>query len=87
MSDTNSSIPIHDEPATYEIRLAGSLPEGWAVWFGDVTVRPEADGTKVLTCRAIDQAALYGLLRRARSLGAPLLAVNRIEPDQPLGGN
>ena len=28
MSDTQPIIPIHDEPATYEIRLKGHLPIG-----------------------------------------------------------
>ena len=79
MSDTQSNIPTHDEPATYEIRLKGHLPDRWAGWFGDVTIGLDEDGTTVLTCPAIDQAALYGLLKKVRSLGLPLLAVHRVE--------
>ena len=78
MSDTHPSIPIHNEPATYEIRLKGHLPDRWAGWFGDVAIGLDEDGTTVLTCPAIDQAALYGLLKKVRSLGLPLLAVNRV---------
>ena len=28
----------------------------------------------------VDQTALYGLLKRVRDLGVPLLSVNRVEP-------
>jgi hypothetical protein len=86
MSDTQPSISIHDEPATYEIRLQGQLPERWAGWFGEVTIRLGEDGATVLTCPAVDQAALYGLLRKVRSLGLPLLAVRRVEPHRSGGG-
>jgi hypothetical protein len=80
MTDNQPSTSIPNEPATYEIRLQGHLPERWAAWFGDVAIRLDEDGTTVLTCPAIDQAALYGLLRQVRSLGLPLLAVQRVEP-------
>jgi hypothetical protein len=84
MSDTQPSI--HDEPATYEIRLKGHLPDRWAGWFGEVSIGLDEDGTTRLTCPAIDQSALYGLLKKVRSLGLPLLAVNRIELNQSSGG-
>ena len=78
MSDTQPTTFIYNEPATYEIRLRGHLPDRWAGWFGDVAIGLDEDGTTVLTCPAIDQAALYGLLKKVRSLGLPLLAVNRV---------
>jgi hypothetical protein len=84
MSDTQPII--HDEPATYEIRLKGHLPDRWAGWFGEVAIGLDEDGTTRLTCPAIDQAALYGLLKKVRSLGLPLLAVNQIELNQTAGG-
>jgi hypothetical protein len=34
----------------------------------------------LLTGPVVDQAALFGLLRKVRDLGLPLLSVNRIEP-------
>jgi hypothetical protein len=86
MSDTQPTIPIQDEPATYEIRVKGHLPDRWAGWFGDVAIGLAEDGTTRLTCPEIDQAALYGLLKKVRSLGLPLLSVNRIEPSQINGG-
>ena len=77
MSDTHPITPILDEAATYEIRLKGHLSERWAGWFGDVAIRLEEDGTTRLTCTAIDQAALHGLLRKVRDLGLPLVSVIR----------
>jgi hypothetical protein len=85
MNDTQSNTFIHDEPATYQIRLQGHLPDRWAGWFGEVTIGLVEDGTTVLTCPAIDQAALYGLLKKVRSLGLPLLAVHRVEPNPCAG--
>ena len=86
MSDTLPTIQIQDEPATYEIRLKGHLSDRWAGWFGEVAIGLEEDGTTRLTSLAIDQAALYGLLKKVRSLGLPLLSVNRIKTNQIDGG-
>jgi hypothetical protein len=86
MSDTQPIIHIQDEPATYEIRLKGHLTDRWAEWFGEVIIGLDEDGTTRLTCPDIDQAALYGLLKKVRSLGMPLLSVNRVESNQIVGG-
>ena len=80
MSDIQPIIHLQDEPATYEIRVKGHLPDRWAEWFGDVVIGLEEDGTTRLTCPALDQAALHGLLRRARDLGLPLVSVNLVRP-------
>ena len=85
MSDTQPIIPIHDELVTYEIRLKGHLTDQWAGWFGEVAIGLQEDGATRLTCPPLDQAALHGLLKKVRSLGLPLLAVNRIEVKQTDG--
>lgn len=77
MSDTHPITSILDEAATYEIRLKGHLPQRWVGWFGDAAIGLEEDGTTRLTCTAIDQAALHGLLRKVRDLGLPLVSVIR----------
>lgn len=69
-----------DQPLVYEVRLKGHLDDGWNDWFGGVTVTQEEDGTTVLTCQVIDQAALHGLLRQIRDLGLPLISAIQIEP-------
>jgi hypothetical protein len=86
MSDIHPSTKIHDEPDLYEIRLKGHLVDQWAGWFGDVIIGLEDNGTTLLTCPVFDQAALYGLLKKVRSLGMPLLSVNRVESDKLNGG-
>jgi hypothetical protein len=86
MSDIHPTIPVQDEPALYEIRLKGQLTDRWAGWFGEVAIGLEDDGTTLLTCLVIDQAALYGLLKKVRSLGMPLLSVNRVESSEKDGG-
>ena len=64
MSDIHPAIQVQDEPAFYEIRLKGHLANRWAEWFGDVAIGLEEDGTTRLTCPVVDQAALYGLLKK-----------------------
>ena len=40
----------------------------------------EEDGNTLLTGPIADQAALYGLLRKVRDLGMPLISFHRVEP-------
>ena len=72
------------EPAQspiYQIRIHGHLGSQWTDWFEGLTIRLEDNGDTVLTGPVVDQAALYGLLRRVRDLGMPLLSVIRFKPD------
>ena len=71
--------PNPDQPLIYEVRLKGHLDADWDDWFGGVSIKLQDDGTTVLTCHVVDQAALHGLLRQIRDLGLPLISVNRIE--------
>ncbi len=80
MSDNRSAES--DLPMIYQIRLKGHLGCEWTEWFEGLTVSLEANGETLLTGPVADQAALYGLLRKVRDLGMPLLSVNRIEPGQ-----
>lgn len=69
-----------DKPVRYEIRLQGHLDPQWATWFDGLTITLETDGTTLLTGPVVDQAALHGLLKKVRDLGAPLLSVTRLNP-------
>ena len=71
-----------NQPMIYQIRIKGQLDRKWIDWFGDVTITLEENGDTLLTCQAVDQAALHGLLKKVRDLGMPLLSVNRVEPEQ-----
>jgi hypothetical protein len=68
------------QPPVYQIRLEGHLGPQWADWFGGLTITLEDDGTTLLTGPVIDQAALYGLLKKVRDLGLPLLSVHCVQP-------
>lgn len=65
-------------PVNYEIRVAGHLSPQWTEWFEGLIVSLEEDGNTLLTGPVIDQAALYGLLRKIRDLGMILISVNQI---------
>ncbi len=82
MRKTRASTEDHYESGLYEIRVKGHLADRWAGWFEGLTITLEEDGVTLLTGPVIDQAALYGLLRKTRDLGMPLLSVNRVEPGQ-----
>ena len=66
-----------------EIRLGGHLEPRWAAWFDGMALVQQSDGTTVIHGSVIDQTALHGLLQRVRDLGLPLLAVTRLDSDQP----
>jgi hypothetical protein len=67
-------------PMIYQIRIEGHLGSQWTDWFEGMAITLEDNGETLLTGPVIDQAALYGLLKRVRDLGMPLLSVNPIIP-------
>jgi hypothetical protein len=81
MSETHTSTEDHYEPELYEIRLRGYLDGRWGDWFGNMTITLEDNGDTLLTGPVVDQAALFGLLKKVRDLGLPLLSVNRVEKE------
>ncbi len=70
-------------PIIYQIRLEGHLNCQWTDWFDGLTIILEENGESVLTGPVIDQAALYGLLKKVRDLGVPLVSLARIKPEPP----
>jgi hypothetical protein len=82
MSEIHPSSTEDYQLGHYEIRIKGHLDEQWADWLGGLTVTLKADGDTLLTGPVIDQAALYGLLKKVRDLGMPLLSVNPVKPDE-----
>ena len=75
----NATSTSHGHTAgRYEIRLQGHLDPRWAAWFDGLTLTHD-DATTVIQGEVVDQAALFGLLQKARDLGLPLLAVNALE--------
>lgn len=66
----------------YEIRIEGRLDVRWQDWFDGMTVTLDDHGDTLLSGPVVDQPALYGLLRKVRDLGLPLLSVIRVETGQ-----
>ncbi len=85
MSEPDVATEEYHEPGRYEFRLKGHLDERWAERFEGLTLSHDGDGTTILFGPVVDQAALYGLLRKVRDLGLPLLSVVHIGPDQANG--
>jgi hypothetical protein len=83
MSDTNAFSEYHDESGIYQIRLRGHLNNRWTNWFEGLTITLEDNGDTLLTGRVVDQAALYGLLKKVRDLGMPLVSVRPVGPGPP----
>lgn len=71
-----------NQPLIYQIRLKGHLGQQWAAAFEGLTLTWEENGDMLLTGPVTDQAALYGLLRKVRDLGLPLLEITRLNPNQ-----
>ena len=77
------NVPIDSsQPKIYQIRIKDHLSREWADWFGGLTVTLEENGDTLLTGPVIDQAALYGLLKKVRDLGMALVSVNPVQVNQ-----
>jgi hypothetical protein len=72
-----------NRPIAYQIRLKGHLDDQWADWFGGLTITLEENGDTLLTGADVDQAALFGLLKKVRNLGMPLVSVHCVDPGKP----
>jgi hypothetical protein len=82
MTATSASHDNHDGPELYEIRIKGHLDKRWAGCFSGLILTREDNGETLLAGPVVDQAALYGVLRKVRDLGMPLISVTRVGPDQ-----
>ena len=82
MRETHAATEEYHEPGRYEIRLKGYLDKRWADQFENMSFSHASDGTTILAGPLVDQAALYGVLRKVRDLGLPLLSVVQIGPER-----
>ncbi|MEZ4863701.1 MAG: hypothetical protein R3C14_20435 [Caldilineaceae bacterium] len=69
-----------NQPDSYQIVLEGHLSHTWSAWFDGFTITPDESGRTTLVGPVVDQAALYGLLKKVRDLGLHLISVNRLDP-------
>ncbi len=82
MSDPLDPKTDPSQPMDYQIRIKGHLGRQWTDWFGGLTITLEDNGETLLTGPVVDQAALFGLLKKVRDLGMPLLSVVCVKPGQ-----
>ena len=73
-----------NQPLFYQIKVKSHLSSDWTDWFEGLTITPEEDGDTVLTGPVIDQAALYGLLKKVRDLGMTLISLNPVQFNEAL---
>lgn len=60
----------------YEIIIRGYIRD---TWFEELEVIKQPNSTTILRGKLIDQASLYGILRKINDLGIELISVNSIE--------
>ncbi len=82
MPSTCNSESDPGQPPVYQIRIKGHLGREWADWFEGLTLTALDNGETLLTGAVVDQAALYGVLRKVRDVGLPLLSVVYVRPGQ-----
>ena len=68
-------------PQSYEIRVRGRLGQTICSAFPALRARAEG-GDTVLTGVLADQAAVYGVLAEAESLGLELIEICRLPPEE-----
>jgi hypothetical protein len=80
MSSKRNPKKVPGQLVVYQIRLRGHLSDQWTTWFDGFTITLEEGGDTLLTGPVVDQAALFGLLKKVRDLGLPLVSINCAEP-------
>ena len=81
MSNQTNLQTESGQPLIYQIRIRGHLGNPWTDWFDGMTIALEDNGDTLLTGPVVDQAALYGLLKKVRDLGMPLVSVIPVQSD------
>lgn len=77
VNDMNKLSPP-DSDWHYQIKVEGYLNPTWSVWFEELTLTHDPDGSTSLSGDIIDQAALHGVLIKIRDLGLTLISVQRV---------
>ncbi|MRS04090.1 hypothetical protein EG832_12850 [bacterium] len=62
----------------FEIIIQGNLTDEWSDWFEGLSILHEIEDETKISGQIEDQAVLFGLLKKVRDLGLPLISVNQI---------
>jgi hypothetical protein len=84
MSKNHQFTSDLEQSNIYQIRVKECLREQWQDWFEEMTITQASNGETVLTGHIIDQAQLYGLLKKVRNLGLTLISVNHMNSEDDL---
>ncbi len=81
---SNNSDPTTNPSQTviFQIRVKGHLAGEWTDWFQCMAISLEENGDTLLTGPVADQAALYGLLKKVRDVGLPLVSVGQVQSEE-----
>lgn len=60
----------------YKFKLKGHLDSKWCAWLATESITNETGGNSCFISNIKDQSALFGLLRKIRDMGLPLLSMN-----------
>ncbi len=74
----NNEMKQSKSSQMYQIKIKGYLGDDWTDWFGGLSISHDETGNTILSGIVVDQAQLYGLLKRIRDVGAELISVNLI---------
>lgn len=72
--------PPEGDQKVYQIRVQGHLGVEWAEWFDGFEIKNDENGETQLTGPIVDQAALFGVLKKVQALGLVLISVNYFSP-------
>ena len=78
MPNQPNAQPDPDQVRDYQIRVKGQLGPEWMDWFGGFTISLDDSGETLISGPGLDQAALYGLLKKMRDLGLTLVSINPV---------
>lgn len=81
MVEQNNENGRQTQTPVYEIEIQGHIGATLATLFQDMQIVCQDNGTTLLTGSMVDQAALYGTLKRIRDLGKPLISINQIQSE------
>ncbi len=79
MTNQSNAVFPSNENIFCQIKLEGHLDGQWTAWLEGLTITLGDNGCTLLTGELADQAALYGVLRKVRDVGLPLVSVNCVK--------
>ena len=82
MPDPFLSPEEANKPPIYRIMVKGELTSRWSDWFEGMSISSIGNDYTLISGQIVDQAALYGLLKKVRDLGLALVAVDSSKTDR-----